>query len=112
MEEQFEHLKKIGNRTPFKEPENYFEQLPSIIDAKVTPKKVSFFEKTKPLLYFAAIFVGFYVVIHFAVRTLNNNPEQTTLTAQQEKTSDDVLYNYVLSELDENTIVDYLLAEK
>ena len=46
MEEQFEHLKKIGNRTPFKEPENYFEQLPSIIDAKVTPKKVSFFEKS------------------------------------------------------------------
>lgn len=109
-------IQNFGNRTPFKEPENYFEKLPSIINSKIAPKKVSFFEKTKPILYFAAMFLGFYVIIHFAIRTLNNDFDSNSLLAQQEKqtnntTTEDSYYNYVVSELDEEMIVDYLLAK-
>lgn len=118
MKELSENLKKIGNRNPFLEPENYFEKLPTIIDAKTTPKKVSLFEKTKPLLYFAAMFIGFYVVIHFTITTLNSNEwnlsNALTKSSEKEKnttSTEDTYYNYIVTEIDENMIVDYLLAE-
>lgn len=114
MKELSKNLKKIGNRNPFSEPENYFEKLPTIIDAKITSKKISLFEKTKPLLYFAAMFIGFYVVIHFALITLNSDIEpskSTTAQAHFQTTSEDSYYNYIVTEIDEDIIVDYLLAE-
>ncbi len=110
MKETPEKFAKIGNRTPFTVPDNYFETLSAKMDERIAPKKVSLFERTKPLLYFAAMFIGFYVVIHFAVRTLNQDVAQTELVAETEAT-DDVYYNYVMAELDEDLIVDYLLAE-
>ncbi len=111
MKETPEKFAKIGNCTPFTVPDDYFETLSAKMDERIAPKKVSLFERTKPLLYFAAMFVGFYVVIHFAVRTLNQDVAQTELVAESEAVADDVYYNYVMAELDEDLIVDYLLAE-
>ncbi len=110
MKKTSKNFEEIGNRTPFTVPDDYFETLSAKMDERIAPKKVSLFERTKPLLYFAAMFVGFYVVISFAVRTWNQDVAPTELVAESE-TADDVYYNYVMTELDEDLIVDYLLAE-
>lgn len=110
MNENSEILSKVGRRTPYVAPEGYFEQLPKALEQRVATPKVTILERIKPLLYFAAVFVGFYVVIHFAVATfVTDTPTYTEVV--DAASANDSYYNYVMQEVDENVIIDYLLAE-
>lgn len=62
--EDFEELRnKYGNKNPYKVPENYFEELPDKLMARIAdqdqapvqPTKHLFFNRFKPLLHVAAV---------------------------------------------------------
>ena len=73
--------------TPFKVPEGYFAQfnkeimnrLPEKSETSAT-KRISMWDRAKPLLYIAAMFAGVY----FSITLLTNNERFNYLTAQQE----------------------------
>lgn len=78
-------------KNPFKVPENYFEtlneeimnQLPEIEYVAAPP--VTLWEKVKPWVYLAAMFIGIYVTVDF----LTSDSRSKVLTSQK-STADDV----------------------
>ena len=75
MKEEQEIIKKCGKGNPFKVPEGYFEdftrnmmaQLPAKEDAKndevQTEPRITPWQRIKPLLYLAAMFIGMIVCV-------------------------------------------------
>ena len=75
MKEEQEIIKKCGKGNPFKVPEGYFEdftrnmmaQLPAKEDAKndevQTEPSITPWQRIKPLLYLAAMFIGMIVCV-------------------------------------------------
>ena len=71
-------LEEIGNKNPFKVPENYFEnltdrilsQLPERIDE--SPKKISLWARFQPWIYMAAMFCGIALMLNL----INRSPQQ------------------------------------
>lgn len=80
METEKRTLADIGNKNPFKVPENYFSQINDTIMANLPEKKalviekVSVWDKTKPWLYMAAMFLGLF----FTVKILITNTDATS----------------------------------
>ena len=74
MKEEDKILRKVGTGNAFKVPENYFEGLTSEVMNKlpekekviVAKKEVGRWDKFKPLLYMAAMFVGAALIIKVA----------------------------------------------
>lgn len=65
--------KRIGSENPFRVPDSYFENLTSEVmkrlpekETVVTERKPTIWEKVKPLLYMAAMFVGAMLLIRVA----------------------------------------------
>lgn len=87
-------LNEIGNKMPFKTPDNYFESLTDRImdkvdsEAKITvDRKIVRF--TKPMLAFAASFVIIFTLIYIPVKIFNPK------TTSQQNTSKEIdLMNY------------------
>lgn len=84
METKFNKLEEIDKtKNPFKVPENYFAQFNEEIMVRlpekeiVKPKPVPLWDKVKPWVYMAAMFVGLYVTIHFLA---NYNGESNMAT--------------------------------
>ncbi len=72
METKFNKLKEIDKtKTPFKVPENYFAQFNEEIINRlpereiIKPQVITMWDRVKPWVYMAAMFVGMYVVINF-----------------------------------------------
>jgi hypothetical protein len=73
--------------TPFKVPDNYFahfneEIMSRLPERKVAPqkaKRVSMWDKVKPLVYMAAMFAGLY----FSINLLTKNNDFNLLTSRQ-----------------------------
>lgn len=66
-------LKKIGTENPFRVPEGYFERFASDVMDRLPEKekvevarKPTAWEKIRPLLYMAAMFVGAMLIIRVA----------------------------------------------
>ena len=80
MERKKQTLTDIGNKAPFKVPENFFSQINETIMANLPEKEVpviepvSMWEKTRPWLYMAAMFLSLFFTIK--VLTSNSSSEQ------------------------------------
>ena len=94
MKANFNKLQDIDkSKTPFKVPENYFENfnedIMNLLPEKEfkPPVKVTMWDKTKPWVYLAAMFLGLYVMINFLI---NNGPSVTQEPVIAEQASEAV----------------------
>lgn len=94
---KLEDLDKTKN--PFKVPENYFAQFNEDIMNRLPvkeiqkPKPVSMWEKAKPWVYMAAMFLGLYFMIDFVTQE-NRNIEPGVQAQQQTLTGNPNVDNY------------------
>ena len=96
-------LDKIGNKNPFQVPENYFEELTSQIMSQLPQKveekaHVSVWEKVKPWVYMAAMFVG----IALMVKVFVGSPEQSNSGLNISSAEFDDFYEYYENQLAKN----------
>lgn len=118
METKKQTLADISKEVPFKVPENYFLQLNESIMANLPEKeapmirKVTMWEKTKPWVYLAAMFLGlFFTIKVLTTSTQTNSSEKNTAStsiSQQDywsdvKISEEEFFNYIEAQfVDEN----------
>ena len=118
METKKQALADISKEIPFKVPENYFLQLNESIMANLPEKeapmirKVTMWEKTKPWIYLAAMFLGlFFTIKVLTTSTQTNSSEKNTAStsiSQQDywsdvKISEEEFFNYIEAQfVDEN----------
>ncbi len=118
METKKQTLADIGNRVPFRVPENYFSQVNETIMANLPEKEapvietISLWDKTKPWLYMAAMFLGlFFIIKVLTTNTQTKSSDQNTASAsisQQDywsgiEISEDEFFEYIETQfVDEN----------
>jgi len=90
METKINKLKEIDKtKSPFKVPDNYFAQFNEEIMNRlpekvyVAPRPVSLWDKVKPWVYLAAMFIGIYFTVNFLTR----NAEKTQNVTEQSDAS-------------------------
>ena len=91
METKINKLEEIDKtKNPFKVPENYFAQFNEEIMNRlpekeiIVPEPVSIWDRIKPWVYLAAMFVGLYVTINFLMKApRNDNRDGNQLVTQQ-----------------------------
>ena len=83
MKANFNKLQEIDkSKTPFKVPDNYFahfnEEIMNLLPEKEFKArvKVTLWDRTKPWVYMAAMFLGLYLIINFLT---NNNNEASAI---------------------------------
>jgi hypothetical protein len=103
-------LDQIGNQNPFRVPDNYFENFAAAMEQKISEKKetkiIPLYRKLKPLYYIAAaVVLAFFAGDYLTMKTSNEAlyAEQTEIEQQS-----DVLLAFV----DEQTLVNYYLADE
>lgn len=85
METKFNKLKEISKENPFTVPENYFATFNEEIMHRLPEKEfiprapVPLWDRVKPWVYMAAMFVGLYFTINFLTRDTGDS-----LSARQE----------------------------
>jgi predicted RNA-binding protein len=94
-------LDEVGNELPFKVPENYFEQFALQIETQVKPQHVAIIKLMKPWMYMAAMFVGVLILAQVFYTVYSNNNIKKT----------DRYESYVLSQVDESSLMDYYVNE-
>ncbi|HBK94381.1 MAG TPA: hypothetical protein DDZ69_05125 [Porphyromonadaceae bacterium] len=78
METKINKLSEIEKRNPFTVPEDYFsrlnEHIMNFLPEKeiIKPKKVSMWDKAKPWVYMAAMFMGIFFTIQLLTRNTTN----------------------------------------
>jgi hypothetical protein len=90
-------LEKIGKELPFGVPENYFEQFASKFEEQISNKHVHASRFIKPWMYMAAMFVGILVIGQIFYTVNQNNALKAA----------DNYESYVLSQVDETSLMDY-----
>ena len=99
-------LENIDKKVPFKVPENYFSQfnesLMAKLPAKQTPqvRRISLWEKSKPWVYMAAMFLGLFFTIQLITKDAKSpQTASNSLQAEQSwsdvKISEDDFFDYV-----------------
>lgn len=99
MKTKFNKLQEIDKTNPFKVPENYFEKfneeimnhLPDKEYAEpqiVTTQIVTMWDRVKPWVYMAAMFVGLYITINFLTNSRSNSNVSTDPVVTQQVISD------------------------
>ena len=89
MKANFNKLQEIDNsKTPFKVPDNYFEnfneEIMNLLPEKEfkTPVKITMWDRVKPWVYMAAMFLGLFFTIKVLVTTTETKPtEKNTASA-------------------------------
>ncbi len=115
METKKTTLENIDKKVPFKVPENYFSQfthtLMANLPAKETPKirKISMWEKSKPWVYMAAMFLGLFFTIQLITKNSVTSPTASNTTYVQQdywgdvKISEEEFFDYLETQfVDEN----------
>ncbi|MDD4630917.1 hypothetical protein [Proteiniphilum sp. UBA5510] len=89
METKINKLKEIDKtKNPFKVPDNYFAQFNEEIMSRlpekvyVAPRPVPLWDKVKPWVYLAAMFVGIYFTVNFLTR----DGDKAQITTEQSVT--------------------------
>jgi len=119
MKEEDKILKECGKKNSFTVPEGYFDNLTNEIMSKLpekeTPmveKEISMWDRVRPWLYMAAMFIAILLPIRFIVnRTTNSTQEIAATETENELMLDDyvdVIMNY--SMMDDYTLYEYLTA--
>ncbi|WP_321481040.1 hypothetical protein [uncultured Bacteroides sp.] len=120
MKEEDKILRKVGTENHFSVPEGYFENLTSEVMKKLPKKENPTFavkepttwDKVKPWVYMAAMFVGAALIIRVASSddaTLKNKAKRSAETELNEPVSDEYI-DVVLSHsmLDDYSLYVYL----
>ena len=94
-------LEKIGKRLPFSVPENYFNQFALQIEEQIGYKQVANRKILRSWMYMAAMFVGILIMGQIFYTVHQNN-----LTRNAENYE-----SYVLSQVDETSLVDYYVEQ-
>ena len=85
MEKGMNKLSEIDKSNPFTVPEDYFsrlnEQIMNCLPEKeaIEPQKVTMWDRVKPWIYMAAMFLGFFFAIHLTKETGNHAGAGQTL---------------------------------
>jgi hypothetical protein len=123
MKSHFNKLEEIDRtRNPFKVPDNYFarfnEEMMNHLPEKeiVTPKTVPLWDKVKPWVYMAAMFVGLYITIQFLTRQPDNGNIASRQSVVQTKegywstvqVTEEEFYQYLEEQLVEEGYFDYM----
>ena len=90
-------LNDVGKKLPFEVPENYFENFAQQMDKQIMGKDVSSRKFLKPWMYIAASLVGILLSGQVFLTVYQNNTRNKA----------DNYEAYVLTQLDESSIVDY-----
>lgn len=93
-------LDDIGNKLPFSVPENYFEDFAQQINEQTQIKTVPVIRLIRPWIYMVAMFVAVVFIGRLAYGTFQK--KEVLLTENYDM--------YILSQIDENEIVDYYLT--
>lgn len=123
MKSHFNKLEEIDRkRNPFKVPDNYFARLNEEIMNRlpekeiVPPQTVSLWEKVKPWVYMAAMFVGLYITIQFLTKQADNGnvaSRQSVVQIQESywstvQVTEEEFYEYLEEQLVEEGYFDYM----
>ncbi|MDD2300301.1 MAG: hypothetical protein PHQ67_08545 [Fermentimonas sp.] len=101
MKTKINKLKEIDkSNNPFKVPENYFAQFNNDIMGKLpekeffAPKPIPLWDKVKPWVYLAAMFIGMYVTINFLITKGDNLGNESKVVSEQLSVSSNGSENY------------------
>lgn len=124
METKFNKLEEIEKINPFSLPENYFAQFNQEIMNRlpeksfVQPQTIKMWDKVKPWVYMAAMFVGLFFTIkmltHTARESENSHSIATSYTDSYWSTvkiSEEDFYQYLEDQLMEDGFYDYVYDE-
>ena len=112
MKEEDNILKKVGTENAFRVPEGYFENLTSEIMNRLPEKEkpasekkeVTMWERAKPWVYMAAMFVGAALIIRVA--SSDRTPAATDRMAADETETE---MEYINMAVDNSMLDDYSL---
>lgn len=127
MKTNFNSLEEIDKTNPFKVPENYFAQLNEEIMNRLPekklpePKNIPLWDKVKPWVYMAAMFVGLFFTIEFLTRNDERAKAIRTVSSQQEsinrqnqkywsnlQVTEEEFYQYLEDQVTEDGFYDYV----
>lgn len=90
MKEEDYILRKVGKDNHFQTPEGYFENLTSEImnrlpetDYSQAETEISTWQKVKPWIYMAAVFVGAAFILRLGGTLVKNDPEYIAAEEEQ-----------------------------
>ncbi len=126
MKTKINKIENINKSNPFKVPDNYFAQFNESImnrlpEKEVLPeRKITMWDKTKPWVYMAAMFLGLF----FMIKTVTNNRTGTanvhsissTNIASDNywstvKISEEEFYQYLEERIIDDGLYDYIYDE-
>ena len=111
MKEEDKILKKIGTENPFRVPDGYFENLTSEVMNRLPEKEkpasekkeVTMWERAKPWVYMAAMFVGAALIIRVA--SSEHTPSVERMAADDTETE----MEYINMAVENSMLDDYSL---
>lgn len=111
MKEEDKILQKVGTGNPFKVPEGYFESFTSEMMSRLPEKErvvelhkePTMWEKVRPWLYMAAMFVGAALIIRVA--SGNHTPDADVMASEE----DEQEMEYINMAVDNSMLDDYSL---
>ncbi len=115
MKEEDKLLKKIGTENPFRVPEGYFEGFTSDLMSRLPEKEKTdvhreptTWEKVRPWLYMAAMFIGAALIIRVASpgETVSNGQQQQQIAADES----DIEMEYIRTAIENTMMDDYSLC--
>lgn len=114
MKEEDKLLKKVGTENPFRVPEGYFENFTSDLMSRLPEKEKTdihreptTWEKVRPWLYMAAMFIGAALIIRVASpgETVSNGQQQQQIAADES----DIEMEYIRTAIENTMMDDYSL---
>ena len=94
-------LEDIGNKIPFTVPENYFSEVNKTIMANLPEKEppviepITLWDKTKPWVYMAAMFLGLFFTIKVLITTSNPTPDSSLNYWSGIEISEEEFFDYI-----------------
>ncbi|MDO4164148.1 MAG: hypothetical protein Q4D56_07140 [Bacteroides sp.] len=112
MKEEDNILRKVGTENPFRVPEGYFENLTSDVMSRLPEKESSAFrqkeptlwDKVKPWMYMAAMFVGAALIIRIGSAS---RADSSTDQVAVDETETEI--EYINAVMDNSMLDDYSL---
>lgn len=126
MESRFNKLEEIDRtKNPFKVPENYFAQFNEEImnrlpEREIVPQRtVTLWDKVKPWVYMAAMFIGLFFIVQFLSNQKSDNniasrqalvqsPSKAENSWSAEQVSEEEFYQYLEQQLVDESYFDYM----
>ena len=114
MKEEDKLVKKIGTENPFRVPEGYFEGFTSDLMSRLPEKEKTdihreptTWEKVRPWLYMAAMFIGAALIIRVASpgESVSNGQQQQQIAADES----DIEMEYIRTAIENTMMDDYSL---